>query len=307
VTGLVQNLPAIIQALIEAAPQILFGIIGALLENTPLLIEAFTTLFTSLAQALPSIVMVLVQSIPQSFVEIGNAFMGLLPILQDVFTQLMAALGPTFSQIGQYAQMAWDAIVKAFGNVGTWMSQKFTTAVNNVKNAFNTLKTFFKTTWDAIKNIFSDVGTKFLSVGQDIVAGIQKGLSSSWANLKAFLSKACGDLIALAKRILGIGSPSKEFADQVGQWIPAGIAEGIKDNIKVLNNAINGMTGDMLQTSVSGTMETINSVNYVPSGPVGSEGGNIIINNDIKVNGAQDPEAWTQTFISTLKREARMA
>lgn len=33
----------------------------------------------------------------------------------------------------------------------------------------------------------------------------------------------------------------------------------------------------------------------------------IVINNDIKVDGAQDPELWTQTFIRTLKREARMA
>lgn len=33
----------------------------------------------------------------------------------------------------------------------------------------------------------------------------------------------------------------------------------------------------------------------------------VVINNDIKVDGAQDPEAWTQTFIRTLKREARMA
>lgn len=33
----------------------------------------------------------------------------------------------------------------------------------------------------------------------------------------------------------------------------------------------------------------------------------VVINNDIRVDGASDPEAWTQTFIRTLKREARMA
>lgn len=37
------------------------------------------------------------------------------------------------------------------------------------------------------------------------------------------------------------------------------------------------------------------------------DGRAVVINNDIKVDGAQDPEAWTQTFIRTLKREARMA
>lgn len=39
----------------------------------------------------------------------------------------------------------------------------------------------------------------------------------------------------------------------------------------------------------------------------GTEARAVVINNDIKVDGAQDPEAWTQTFIRTLKREARMA
>ena len=38
-----------------------------------------------------------------------------------------------------------------------------------------------------------------------------------------------------------------------------------------------------------------------------ADGRAVVINNDIKVDGAQDPEAWTQTFIRTLKREARMA
>lgn len=306
-TGLVQHLPEIVQALIEAAPQILFGLIGAIVENVPALVEAFITLFVAVAEALPEIVMVLVESIPQSFVEIGNAFMGLLPILQETFSGIMTQLAPTFAELGTAAQTAWEAIKSAFENVGTWMKTKFTTAVNNVKTVVNTLKTYFKTVWESIKNVFSDVGTKFLSVGQGIVSGIQKGLSSSWANLKAFLSKACGDLIALAKRILGIGSPSKEFADQVGQWIPAGIAQGIKNNLGVLDSAIHDMTGDVLQTSVSGTVETINSMSYEPMSPVGSQGETVVINNTITVDGAQDPEAWTRTFISTLKREARMA
>lgn len=305
-TMLVQHLPEIIQELIEAAPQILFGIIGALAENAPLLIEAFVQLFIAVAQALPDIIMVLVESIPQSFIEIANAFMGLLPILLDTFSQIFTQLAPVFMQLGQYAQMAWEAIKGAFENVGTWMKTKFTTAVNNVKTVFNTLKTYFKTVWDAIKNVFSDVGSKFLSVGQGIVSGIQKGLSSSWANLKAFLQKACGDLIALAKRILGIGSPSREFADQVGRWIPAGIAQGIKNNLGVIDTAIHGMTSDVLETSVSGTVRTINSMNYEPS-QLASAGETVVINNNIKVDGAQDPEAWTQTFIRTLKREARMA
>ena len=296
INGLVQNMPTIIQALIEAAPQILTGIIGALVANAPMLVDAFIQLFAAVGSSWGDITMMLIQSIPQSFVEIANAFMALGPILVD-----------TFNQLGIEAQTAWAAIQQAFANVGEWFRQKFTAASNGVKNAFNNVKTFFQNLWKSIQQVFSDAVSKFTSIGSDIANGILKGLSGSWANLKAFLQKACGDLIALAKRILGIASPSKEFAKQVGQWIPAGIAQGIHDGMGVLNKEIQGMSNEMLTGTIATSTEAINSVHFMQDAGAEAVGNSVVINNNIRVDGAQDPEAWTQTFISTLKREARMA
>lgn len=307
VTGLVQAMPQIIQALIEAAPQILTGIIGALVANAPMLVDAFIQLFAAVGSSWGDITMMLIQSIPQSFVEIANAFMALGPILVDTFNQIMTMVGPTFNQLGIEAQTAWAAIQQAFANVGEWFRQKFTAASNGVKNAFNNVKTFFQNLWKSIQQVFSDAVSKFTSIGSDIANGILKGLSGSWANLKAFLQKACGDLIALAKRILGIASPSKEFAKQVGQWIPAGIAQGIQNGMGVLNKEIKNMTDDMLVGTIRTTTEAASSINFIPDSSSIEAGRSVVINNNIRVDGAQDPEAWTQTFISTLKREARMA
>ena len=103
-----------------------------------------------------------------------------------------------------------------------------------------------------------------------MVNGIKEGIMGSWERLKSFLSNVCGDLISLAKKILGISSPSKEFAEQVGQWIPAGIAAGIDSGMPTLTQAIDDMTGDMLSNSVQTTLDSVNSVNYVPSSPVAS-------------------------------------
>ena len=307
VNALVQNMPTIIQALIEAAPQILTGIIGALVANAPMLVDAFIQLFAAVGSSWGDITMMLIQSIPQSFVEIANAFMALGPILVDTFNQIMTMVGPTFNQIGQFAQGAWAEIQQAFANVGEWFRQKFTAASNGVKNAFNNVKTFFQNLWKSIQQIFSDAVSKFTSIGSNIANGILKGLSDSWANLKAFLQKACGDLISLAKKILGIASPSKEFAKQVGQWIPAGIAQGIHDGMGVLNKEIQGMSNEMLTGTIATSTEAINSVHFMQDAGAEAVGSSVVINNNIRVDGAQDPEAWTQTFISTLKREARMA
>ena len=307
VNGLVQAMPQIIPALIEAAPQILTGIIGALVSNAPMLVDAFIQLFGAVGSAWGDISMMLIQSIPQSFVEIANAFMALGPILVDTFNQIMTMVGPTFSQLGVEAQTAWAAIQSAFANVGEWFRQKFTTASNGVKTAFNNVKSFFQNLWKSIQQVFSDAVSKFTSIGSNIAKGILKGLSSSWENLKAFLQKACGDLIALAKRILGIASPSKEFASQVGQWIPAGIAQGIQNGMGVLNKEIRSMTDNMLVGSIKTSTEAVSSVNFVPDMSSKAAGGSVVINNNIRVDGAKDPEAWTQTFFKTLEREARMA
>ena len=305
---IVQNLPAIILALIEAIPEIIKGVVTALTENQNIvaLIGGFTDLFIAVAAALPEIVMALNDAIPQVITSIVEAFMELGPQLETSFTEIMAGLAPTFEKMSQFAQITWTAIQNIFANVGSWFKKKFEEALKNIKNVFNTIRTFFKQKYDEIVNVFSNIGGAFKSVGSQIVEGIKNGIGGTWESLKNFLSDLCGDLIALAKRILGIESPSKVFRDEVGQWIPAGIAAGIDRGTNDLKKTAESMTSDLLQTSINGTMEMVNSARY-PVTNLAERGQSVVINNSIQVDGAQDPEAWTQTFIRTLKREARMA
>lgn len=302
---IVQNLPTIIQALVEAIPEIITAIVLALPQSLPALIEGAVQLITALAGAWPEICYALFQAIPDIIAAIVLAFADLGPQLITELGNAFESLGPTFEQIGTYAQEAWNGIKAAFAPAGTWFSNTFKTAVNGVKKAWNSIKTFFEGVWKDIVSVFSNVGEKFMEIGRNIVEGIKNGIAGTWENLKNFLSAACGDLIALAKRILGIGSPSREFANQVGRWIPAGIAEGIQSGMGVLNSEIQKMTDDALVGTITTSTNAINSISYVPE--TVSAGSSVVINNNIRVDGAQDPEAWTQTFISTLKREARMA
>ena len=49
---------------------------------------------------------------------------------------------------------------------------------------------------------------------------------------------------------MGIGSPSKVFADQIGRWIPAGIAAGIEANSGVVTNALSDLSKATVQQDV---------------------------------------------------------
>ena len=108
---------------------------------------------------------------------------------------------------------------------------------------------------------FVDTINLFAEVGSDIVAGIKKGISDAWNTLKNDVTAKAKSLLADIKKVLGIASPSKEFAKQVGHWIPAGIAQGITRNMGVLNDAMDEMAGTVLSDAISDT-KIIASGNY---------------------------------------------
>ncbi len=78
--------------------------------------------------------------------------------------------------------------------------------------------------------------------GKDVIRGLWNGISSMggwlWSKIKSFVSENVVDAV---KGFLLIGSPSKLMADQVGRWIPAGVAQGVTSNAGVLDKAMTSL------------------------------------------------------------------
>lgn len=307
VMAIVQALPEINQALIDALPTVIQAIADALPVLVPALIQGAIQLTLALVAALPQIIAGLINAIPSCVEAIVQAFVILGPALTEAFTTAFDELIPAFQELGVVAQQGWEAIKTAFANVAPWFKTKFTEAINNIKTVFNTIKSFFQQKYNEIVQVFANIGAAFKQVGVNIVEGIKQGIGGTWERLKTFVKELVGDLVAFAKKILGIASPSKVFAKEVGQWIPAGIANGIDRGMGTLKKQINEMTNEALSGTISASVETVNSASFIPEAKISDESRPIIFNNTITVNGAEDAEAWTQTFIRTLKREARMA
>ena len=81
----------------------------------------------------------------------------------------------------------------------------------------------------AVFNAFGQVN--WLEIGVQIVNGIISGLASGASALWESVRNLASSAWQSAKRALGIASPSKVMASEVGRWIPAGMAEGIEDNL----------------------------------------------------------------------------
>ena len=86
---------------------------------------------------------------------------------------------------------------------------------------------------------------KMASIGRNIVQGIINGISSGAGALFSKMKEIASNALNAAKGALGIKSPSRAFRDQVGKFIPSGIAVGIQantdsaiDSVKKLANSL---------------------------------------------------------------------
>ena len=102
-----------------------------------------------------------------------------------------------------------------------------------------------------VPEIFSQVSAAFsainwASIGNALIQGIIRGVRSAASALVNALKSLGTQALNAAKSALGIGSPSKVFAQQVGRWIPAGVAMGVDEHMGPLDRAMQGMADGSL-------------------------------------------------------------
>lgn len=89
-----------------------------------------------------------------------------------------------------------------------------------------------------ITNALTGAAGWLVGVGEDVMNGLVAGIDKGFQWVKDKLS-GVGNLIpGWLKSVLGISSPSKVMRDQVGQWIPAGVADGILAGLPLVEDAM---------------------------------------------------------------------
>jgi TP901 family phage tail tape measure protein len=97
-----------------------------------------------------------------------------------------------------------------------------TTATNDLNKLYDTYAKNMKKYGKTVKN-------NSVAVGKNLVNGIKSGIQTNQPALFKYVNSLCDNLVKNTKKKLKIKSPSKVFSDEVGQWIPAGIAEGVEN------------------------------------------------------------------------------
>lgn len=216
--GIAQALPTLIPTMIE----VVLNLVTYLLDNIDLLIDAAIQLMMGLAVGLINAIPVLIEKAPEIIIKLVTALIQAAPKLLQAAQELIKTLANAI-------QTYWPQILA-----------KIPQLLENLKQSF-------------IKLV-----TKFVDVGKNIVNGIKDGIANAWDSLVSWFTSKIDGLVEAVANFLGIASPSKVFANEVGQWIPAGIAEGIQSGMKDLDKTVDSMTSDMLDSvNVSGTMDMV--------------------------------------------------
>ena len=111
-------------------------------------------------------------------------------------------------------------------------------AISAIPTFLMMIPDLFKQAVDAFKAV------DWASIGSDIINGVINGIKKAGSALFQSLKDLASSALESAKSALKIGSPSRLFADEVGQWIPEGIAVGIDANAESVSESVDDMVKD---------------------------------------------------------------
>lgn len=254
------------QSILQAAPAMapmaidLISQLGQMIiDNLPLLLESATQIILSLASGLSSALPELIPTIVNVVLTMALYLIENVDLLIDAAIQLMMGLAqglinalPVLIEkapiiIGSLLTALLNAIPKLL-EAGVKM---ISVIVNGLKQAAPQLLAVVPQLVTDLKNRFLTGLDSFMYVGRNIVEGIKKGISDAWETMVSWMQGLLDGFVDSILGFFGIHSPSKLMADEVGQYIPAGIAKGIENGMGVLNKAVDDMTADIMTNTIN--------------------------------------------------------
>lgn len=210
ITNLANGILAAIPTLIETAGELIIQFADFILTNLPTIIDAGIQLVVNLSTGIFTAMPKLVEVAQKLMLEAAATLIKHLPEIYAVGVTLPAKLALGIIQ-------AIPQLVPAAMKMGTQI-------VTTVKN-------------------FDWIG-----LGKDIINGIINGVKMMGDTFITTVVSMCQGALQAVKNFFGIKSPSKVMANEVGRYIPEGIAVGISKYSGAVNDAMEELKADALDT-----------------------------------------------------------
>lgn len=214
------NLPSIANSALNIIETLVNGLADNTDELIPTVIEIVLTIVRKLTELLPKIT----QAAFRIVIELA---MGLIKNIDKIIDATVALLDGMIDFLLKPANLAMliETAIQLVLALGTGIIKAIPQLLVSVGSL--------------IASIFANFATAdWASIGTNLVAGLKRGISNAWANLKSWFRGLFGDLIGIAKKILGIASPSKVFAE-IGRFMAEGVGVGWNSAFRDIQRDIN--------------------------------------------------------------------
>lgn len=251
----------------EATGQVIDGIVNFFTVTIP---EAFNNFVTSISE-IPGKVMTFLSEV------ISNVASWASEMVQKAIQTGSDFLSNLINFITQLPGKVMGFLSETVGKAISFASSFAQEAVNAGRNFFN-----------GIVNKVKEIPGRMISIGSDIVNGIRSGISNAWSGLTGWLGNMAKGLIDGVKSALGIGSPSRLFADRIGKWIPAGITLGVEKAMPKAKAFMSNMSTELIDAANMDSLTSRLALEGNP-GALGSGLGNTVVYQvDQTINSAKE-------------------
>ncbi|MBB1547432.1 MAG: hypothetical protein HG448_001400 [Mogibacterium sp.] len=265
--GWANSMPVMIQKI----PQIITNIAGLINDNAPKIMVTGGKIIITLVKGLINAIPTLIANIPQILRAMWNAFTAFnwMSLGSSMISGIAGALRSGIGSLFSAAQSLCVTIVNAFINLPTVLFNAGATAIVHLIQGFRSawgvitsiggrivvavisgLVSLASRMWSSAKSAASRMLSAFRavswgSVGTHIISGIVRGIAGAAGKLFSAMKNLASKALSAAKKVLGINSPSRVFAAEVGRWIPAGIAVGVTKNSGMLSSVMDDTAKSM--------------------------------------------------------------
>lgn len=233
----------VVSKIFETIGNLLQTIVDALSPAIDALAEAFGTILDAVA----SIVSAVVDALAPVIQVIAEALGGIITVLAEIVGAVVDALAPAIKLIGDVLGAIFGVIAKIVNLV-----------CDVLKPVIDVICGALKAIGDVINNIFNGVKnltSKAVETGKNIIQGIGTGIKNAATGLWNGIKNIGNNIVNGFKNFFGIHSPSKLMASEIGEYLPAGIDEGMKDAMPALLSSAEDQMGNLVDTVKDGAAE----------------------------------------------------
>ena len=250
---------------------------------------------------------------------VSTVWNGIKTVVTTVINAVKSVISSVMNGIKSVMTSIWNAIKSVTSSVWNGIKSVVSSAASGIRSVVSSMmssvRSVFSSGWSAAKsvtssgihgaaNIVRSVASSMVSAGRNFVMGFVNGIRGAIGAAASAAASMARAAMSSAKAALGIHSPSRVMRDQVGYYVAAGMAVGMRDNADMVQKAANWLAQSAvpsidLGASINGVMNQGRLSNTI----------NGTINHELTVN--QQPAyinvalggSEYSTFVEDISRE----